>query len=231
MTQGKRILVIEDEPNIIDVIASYLEADGYEVTAVMCGEAGLRLHAEQPFDLILLDLMLPGISGEETCKRLRATSRVSLIMLTACSTEQAKIKGLALGADDYITKPFSPRELVARVGAVLRRASPESLLAEQFHLTEQLVLDDRTKEVRRNGEVLNVTPTEFKILHTLVQHPKRTFSRSELIERVLGYDFEGEERVIDTHVKNLRKKIEEDPKNPQLVVAVYGVGYRLGDLV
>ncbi|MBL0385574.1 response regulator transcription factor [Tumebacillus sp. ITR2] len=231
MTPKKRILIIEDESKIVDVIRSYLEINGYDVSAAENGEEGLRLHADQPFDLIILDLMLPGISGEETCKRLRTMSRVSIIMLTARSSEQDKIAGLGLGADDYMTKPFSPKELVARVAAVLRRATQDDLLAEQFYLTDQLVLDNRTKEVRRNGETLNITPTEFKILYTLLQHPKRSFSRSELIEKVFGFDFEGEDRVIDTHVKNLRKKIEDDPKNPQIVIAVYGVGYRLGDNV
>nr|WP_236587718.1 response regulator transcription factor [Tumebacillus amylolyticus] len=224
-------MIIEDESKIVDVIRSYLEINGYDVSAAENGEEGLRLHADQPFDLIILDLMLPGISGEETCKRLRTMSRVSIIMLTARSSEQDKIAGLGLGADDYMTKPFSPKELVARVAAVLRRATQDDLLAEQFYLTDQLVLDNRTKEVRRNGETLNITPTEFKILYTLLQHPKRSFSRSELIEKVFGFDFEGEDRVIDTHVKNLRKKIEDDPKNPQIVIAVYGVGYRLGDNV
>ncbi|MFC4767016.1 winged helix-turn-helix domain-containing protein [Effusibacillus consociatus] len=152
--------------------------------------------------------MLPGMSGEETCKQLRTSSRVNIIMLTAKSAEQDKIEGLYLGADDYVTKPFSPKELVARVAAVLRRSSEGELLAEQIHLPDGLTLDNRTKEIRRNGEKLGVTPTEFKILHTLAQYPKRTFSRAELIEKVFGYEFGGDERVIDTHIKNLRRKIE-----------------------
>lgn len=224
----KRILLIEDERRIAEVIVSYLERDGYEVQAVESGEEGIRLQEERPFDLILLDLMLPGLSGEETCKRLRAGSRVSIIMLTAKSAEQNKIEGLLLGADDYVTKPFSPKELVARVGAVLRRAQGDDLLAEQVYLPDGVMLDKRSLEVFRDGEKLAVTPKEYKILLTLAQYPKRTFTRSELVEKVLGYDFEGEERVIDTHVKNLRKKVERDPKSPRVIVSVYGVGYRLG---
>lgn len=225
----KRILIIEDEKKIAEVVQSYLEREGYEVHIVDSGEEGIHRHEETPYDLILLDLMLPGISGEETCKRLRSMSRVSIIMLTAKSAEQDKIEGLYLGADDYITKPFSPKELVARVVAVLRRTSEGELLAEQVHLPDGLVLDSRTREVRRGDERLSVTPTEFKILHTLAQYPQRSFSRTELIEKVFGYDFEGDERVIDTHVKNLRRKVETDPKNPKIVLAVHGVGYRLGN--
>lgn len=138
--------------------------------------------------------------------------------------------GLHLGADDYVTKPFSPKELVARVEAVLRRTSQEDLLTDEFWLSDTIVLDNRAKEIRRNGEKVAVTPTEFKLLHTFAQHPRRSFTRAELIEKAFGFDFAGEERVIDTHIKNLRRKIEDDPKDPRIVVSVYGVGYRLGDL-
>lgn len=223
-----RLLIIEDEIKIAEVVKSYLENEGYEVDIVDNGEEGILLHEKNPYDLILLDLMLPGISGEETCKRLRLLSRVSIIMLTAKSSEEDTIEGLRVGADDYVTKPFSPRELVARVAAVLRR-SQQDLLAEQVYLSDGLVIDNQSKEVHRNDRPIALTPTEFKILYTLVKNPKRAFSRSELIEKVFGYDFEGDERVIDTHIKNLRKKIEVDPKNPKIVLSVYGVGYRLGD--
>jgi DNA-binding response OmpR family regulator len=225
----KRILIVEDERNIAEVVRSYLEMEQYQVKIVDNGEDAIRLHHEHPFDLILLDLMLPGMQGEEICKALRRSSRVSIIMLSAKSSEDDKINGLHLGADDYVTKPFSPKELVARVAAVLRRASDAELLAEYLYLPGGVLLDDRMKEVRRQGEKLALTPTEYKLLHALAQHPKRTFSRSELVEKVFGFDFEGDERVIDTHVKNLRKKVEEDPKAPRIVVSVYGVGYRLGD--
>ncbi|WP_018130226.1 response regulator transcription factor [Effusibacillus pohliae] len=224
----RRILIIEDEQKIAEVVRSYLEREGYNVDIVDNGEEGIRLHEKRPYDLILLDLMLPGMSGEETCRRIRASSRVSIIMLTAKSAEENKIEGLQLGADDYITKPFSPKELVARVAAVLRRSSEGELLAEQLYLPDGLVLDRGNREVRRGEEKIRLTPTEFKILYTLAQNPQRSFRRAELIEKVFGYDFEGDERVIDTHVKNLRRKIESDPKNPKVVLAVYGVGYRLG---
>lgn len=226
----KKILVIEDEKKIADVIRSYLIHEGYEVDATDRGEEGIRMHQKHSYDLVILDLMLPGISGEETCKRLRLLSRVSIIMLTAKTSEKDILTGFDYGADDYVTKPFAPKELVARVKAVLRRLTNEELLANQIFLHGGLVIDVRSHVVRKNGEQIGLTPTEYKLLITLAANPKRTFSREELVEKVLGYDFEGDARAVDSHIKNLRKKIESDSKHPHIIVSVYGSGYRLGDV-
>lgn len=182
-----RILLIEDEAKIAEVIRSYLENEGYEVEDARTGEQGIRMHQTRPFDLILLDLMLPGMSGEDVCKQLRTESRVSIVMLTAKTSETSKVLGLNLGADDSITKPFSPKELVARVAAVLRRSATEELLAEKLFLPHGIVLDNSLKEIFKHEEKVNVTPAEYKILLTLSQHPKRTFTRSELIEKAICY--------------------------------------------
>ncbi len=226
----KKILVIEDEKKIADVIRSYLIHERYEVDVTDRGEEGLRMHQEHSYDLIILDLMLPGISGEETCKRLRLLSRVSIIMLTAKTSEKDILTGFDYGADDYVTKPFAPKELVARVKAVLRRLTNDELLANQIFLHDGLIIDCRSHVVRKNGEQIGLTPTEYKLLVILAANPKRTFSREDLVEKVLGYDFEGDARAVDSHIKNLRKKIESDPKHPHLIVSVYGSGYRLGDV-
>ncbi|GAX90217.1 response regulator transcription factor [Effusibacillus lacus] len=222
------ILIVEDEAKIAEVVRDYLQKDGYRVEITENGEQAVNRVLRGGIDLVLLDLMLPGMSGEEVCKRIRACSTVPVIMMTAKTAESDRIEGLSLGADDYVPKPFSPRELVARVKAVLRRTSDHELLADRIYLPGGIMVDDVSKQVFKHGEVVPLTPTEYKILALLARHPRRTFSRSDLVERILGFDYEGEERVIDTHVKNLRRKIEDDPKNPQIVVSVYGHGYRLG---
>ncbi|MFC4767092.1 response regulator [Effusibacillus consociatus] len=222
------ILIVEDERKIAEVVRDYLRNERYNVEITDCGERAVERVNRGDVDLVLLDLMLPGMSGEEVCKKIRRVSTVPIIMVTAKTAEPERIEGLSLGADDYIGKPFSPRELVARVKAVLRRTSDQQPLAERIYLRGEVVLDDAAKRILKKGETVPVTPTEYKILVLLARHPRRTFSRSELVEKIFGYDYEGDERVIDTHIKNLRRKIEDDPKSPQIVVSVYGHGYRLG---
>lgn len=223
-----RILLVEDEAKIAEVVQSYLEASDFEVIRVENGPDALRVYSDKMVELIILDLMLPGMSGEEVCRRIRASSRVPIIMMTAKAAEIDRIRGLGIGADDYITKPFSPKELVARVKAVLRRSTGD-VLADELHLAGGLVIDTIAQEVRQKGLVVSLTPSEYRILLTLARHPKRAFSRTELVERAMGFDFDGDDRSIDSHIKNLRKKIESDPKHPLYILSVYGVGYRLGD--
>jgi DNA-binding response OmpR family regulator len=223
----RRILVIEDDPKTVELVKLYLERDGCEVHAAYDGLNGLKKAREVSPDLVVLDLMLPGLDGMRVCRILREESGVPVIMLTARATEQDKLEGLDIGADDYMTKPFSPRELVARVRVVLRRAAADSLQAGPS-LVELagLRVDFMRHEVAVGDRQVHLTPTEFRILGALVREPGRVFSRSQLIEKVLGYDFEGSERTIDVHVLNLRRKIEPDSREGCLIRSVYGVGYR-----
>ncbi|MDY7040343.1 MAG: response regulator transcription factor [Chloroflexota bacterium] len=225
----RKVLVVDDNPKIVDLVRLYLEKDGYRVFVAYDGLEALELARQKRPDLIVLDLLLPELDGLDVCRILQAESEVPIIMLTAKTTEEDKLVGLELGADDYITKPFSPRELVARVRAVLRRAHKESLPGlEEIHFGD-LVIDRRCHEVRVRDEIVNLTPTEFRLLEVLAGEPERAFTRLELLDRVFGYDFEGFERTVDVHVKNLRKKIETDPKQPAYVKTVYGVGYKFSE--
>ncbi len=226
MATGKSgtLLIVEDEKKIADILALYLEREGFSVSDADRGEEAMRLLRE-PFDLIILDLMLPDMSGEELCKIIRETSDVPIIMLTAKSAEEDRVRGLGIGADDYVVKPFSPRELVARVKAHLRRTKkPENKLL-RFN-NALLTLDSDTMEVRKNGVQVVLTNTEFRILMILAEKPGRVLTRLQLINMVQGYDFEGYDRTIDAHVKNLRHKIEADHRNPVFIKTVYGVGYK-----
>ncbi|TCL70924.1 DNA-binding response OmpR family regulator [Hydrogenispora ethanolica] len=226
----RRILVVDDEPKIVEVVKSYLENSGYQVGEAAGGQQALDLFGRFHPSLVILDLMLPDIPGEEVCRRLRRISRVPIIMLTAKVDEADFLNGLQIGADDYVTKPFSPRQLVARVEAVLRRTDPDSLpLANLLSFRDgDLEIDSLTRVVRKNGAAVNLTPNEYKILLTLVKYPRKTFTREELVFMALGEDYDGFDRTIDTHIKNLRQKIESDPKNPGYVITVHGVGYRFG---
>jgi len=226
---GQRILIIDDERSVHDVARAYLERDGYEVLSAMGGRDGLALaQAVQPA-LVVLDLMLPDLSGEEVCAELRRDSDVAIVMLTAKSTEDDRIRGLDLGADDYLVKPFSPRELVARVRALLRRTTDRRLAAEPVLRFDEgrLCLDPERHQAVVHGQSVELTPSEFKLLLALARSPGRVFSRFELINRVQGHDYDGYERTIDAHVKNLRRKIEPDLSAPRYVQTVHGVGYRL----
>ncbi|MGM0711542.1 response regulator transcription factor [Brevibacillus parabrevis] len=219
------ILLVDDETQILEILTSYLQKDGYHVLTAMTGESAIQIADSAAVDCIILDLMLPDVSGEEVCRRIRKHSRVPILMLTAKSQEADRIHGLEIGADDYLIKPFSPRELVARVRAVMRRAGDYSALSDEF-AAGQLIISIRDKTIRKNNIALDVTPNEYRLLTTLARHPGRTWSRDELVREVLGYDFEGYDRTIDTHVKNLRQKIEDDPKQPVYIKTIYGLGYR-----
>jgi len=222
-----RILLVDDEKNISNVLKAYLQQEGFHVTTAINGLVALALFKENPYDLVLLDLMLPGLSGEEICQEIRKISATPIIMLTAKVEEEDRIQGLTLGADDYISKPFSPREVVARVKAVLRRTtSVTSLLADVITYDNGLTIDNSHHEIRLGEEVISLTPTEFKILGAIAKYPGRVYSRGQLVEIVQGHDFGGDERVIDAHIKKLRQKIEKVPSDPKIVLTVYGVGYK-----
>ncbi len=223
------MVVVDDEPSVQDVVRAYLEKDGYHVFVAGTGTDGLALAERVKPGLIVLDLMLPDIPGEEIARDVRSRSDVPILMLTAKASEDERVDGLALGADDYLVKPFSPRELVARVRAILRRTQgTETPLVATLSFDEgALEIDTVAHEVRRDGDLVDLTPNEYKLLVTLARYPGRVYSRFELINHVQGYDYEGYERTIDAHVKNLRKKIELDPKQPRYVETVFGTGYRL----
>jgi len=226
MDTGKKesILIIEDEKKISEIVKAYLEKDGFRVRVAENGSDALSLFKEGP-DLVVLDLMLPDMPGEELCGLIRETSEVPIIMLTAKSGEEDRIKGLGIGADDYIVKPFSPRELVARVKAHLRRAGKTKKRLLSFN-SGSLRIDMERHEVLSHGNNLQLTLTEFKILTSLAENPGRILSRNQIVNLVQGYDFEGYDRTIDAHVKNLRHKIEKDSKSPEFIQTVYGVGYK-----
>ena len=220
------ILVVEDEKKIAELVRLYLESDGYRVLVAYDGQRALELARQGRPDLILLDLLLPGMDGLDVCRILQAESRIPIIMLTAKTTDEDKLIGLGLGADDYITKPFNPREVLARVRAVLRRAHGEAAPGPLEMRFADLVIDRRRHEVIVRSEPAHLTPTEFRLLEALAADPGKAFTRTELLDMVFGYDFEGFERTVDAHVKNLRKKIEPDPRQPSYVETVHGVGYR-----
>ena len=222
-----KILVVEDDVKTANLIRLYLRQAGYEVETAHEGYTGLDMARNMEPDLVVLDLMLPHLTGVDICRLLRSESNVPIIILTAKSTEDDVLRGLELGADDYITKPFSPREVVARVKTVLRRVRDHS----PDHNREEmdfgdLVIDIKRHEVRIDETVVHLTPKEFKLLETLAREPGRAFTRMELVERAFGYDYEGLERTVDAHVMNLRKKIERDHTSPTFIETVYGVGYR-----
>jgi DNA-binding response OmpR family regulator len=227
MSLPKKILVVDDEQKIVDVVKSYLEHSGYEVYTALNGNQAMAAFEKTEPALIILDLMLPDISGEEICKNIRKKSEVPIIMLTARADEENILKGLEIGADDYILKPFSPRQLVARVAAVLRRAHESPAPVVNVIELEDIVVDDMKHEVKKKEEIINLTPNEYKIFFTMLKYPNKTFTREELITMALGDDFEGFDRTVDTHIKNLRQKIEDDPRNPRYLQTVHGIGYRL----
>lgn len=240
---NEKILVVDDEITLLEVVKDYLKKENYNVYTAISGSEAIKLFKTIKPDFIILDLMLPDISGEDVCRHVRKISEVPILMLTAKSSEDDRIEGLVLGADDYLTKPFSPRELVMRVKAILRRTKgnfntssnpsgtvlfgvpqKEPYLDKTNH--PSIEIDKNEHVVKKNGEVINITPNEYKILLTLAENPNRTFSRNQLINAALGYDYLGYDRTIDTHIKNLRQKIEDDYKDPQFIVTVYGVGYK-----
>lgn len=223
-----KILVVDDETTLLNTVRAYLEQEGYAVQTAVNGRSALQQFATFHPDLIVLDIMLPEVDGLEVLRQLRQQSDVYVIMLTAKSDETDKIIGLGLGADDYVTKPFSPRELVARIKAALRRVggqgSPKTELT-----TTQLRLDPSAHMAWKNERLLDLTPLEFELLHVLMRHHGRVLSREQLIEQVWGYDYFGDDRVVDVHIGRLRKKLEDDPTHPSLIATVWGAGYRLED--
>ena len=225
---NKKIVVVDDDPSVQEVVRAYLERDGYLVYVAGTAAEGLAIAERVKPGLLVLDLMLPDRSGEDVAREIRERSDLPILMLTAKASEDERVDGLALGADDYLTKPFSPRELVARVRAVLRRTQDtETPLVDVLTFDDgALEIDTVAHEVRRDGEPVELTPNEYKLLQTLARYPSRVYSRFELIHHVQGYEYDGYERTIDAHVKNLRKKIEPDPKHPRYVETVFGTGYR-----
>jgi two-component system alkaline phosphatase synthesis response regulator PhoP len=218
------ILIVDDEPQISAVLSAYLTNSGYRTVTAQDGKTAINLFEEKHPALILLDINLPGRDGLDVCQTIRQDSDIPIILLTARSEEDDKLAGLELGADDYIVKPFSPREVVARVKTVLRRSGAGS--ESQVIKSDRLEIDPTQHTVLRDGQPIELTPTEFDLLVILAQNPRRVFSRLQLLEKTQGTAFEGYERTIDAHIKNLRLKLEPDPRNPTLIHTVFGVGYK-----
>jgi len=226
----KTILIVDDEPKIVEVVKSYLENSGYNIYEAYNGKQALEIFEKVSPSLVVLDLMLPDMTGEEICRTLRMKSRVPIIMLTAKIEEKDILNGLDIGADDYMTKPFSPRQLVARINALLRRTKEngEPLADILSYYDADLIVDYKNHSVKKGGADVNLTPNEYKILLAMAEYPNKAFTRDELISIVIGEDFEGFDRTIDTHIKNIRQKIETDPKNPKYILTLHGIGYRFG---
>ena len=223
---GKRILVVDDDAKTVELVKLYLNRDGYKVLVAYNGTEALRLAREVRPDLVVLDLMLPGMDGLEVCSALRAESDVPIIMLTAKTSEQDRLSGLDLGADDYVTKPFSPKELAARVRAVLRRLPEDALQRGPAEITHgDLRINFLKHEVYITNKPVRLTPVEFRLLGVLIKESGRTFSRAQLVDRVYGFDFDGFDRTVDVHIRNLRRKLETDPDHPQYIRTIYGAGY------
>jgi DNA-binding response OmpR family regulator len=220
-----KILVVDDEPTIREIVVSYLERDGFKTLEAADGNRARELLEADPPDLVVLDVMLPGTDGLELCRWIRSRSRLPVIMLTARGEESDRIVGLELGADDYVTKPFSPRELAARVRTVLRRAETD-VVAQESLSYDGLIVDSATREVTRDGNPLRLTAREFDLLWFLASHPRRVFSREHLMRRVWGYSAALDTGTVTVHMRRLREKIEEDPSHPRHLETVWGVGYR-----
>ena len=220
----RRVLVVDDEPHIRDVLRGYLEADGFAVVEAADGASAVRLVRDERPDLVLLDVMLPGVDGLEVLRQVRAFSDVYVILVTARAEEVDKLVGLGVGADDYVTKPFSTREVTARVKAVLRRERASH--GDDLLRYEGLTIDRAGREVARSGRAVPLSTLEFDLLTAMARAPGRVFSRRQLLEQVWGYDFFGDERVVDVHIRNLRARLGDDATDPKLIVTVRGVGYK-----
>jgi DNA-binding response OmpR family regulator len=226
----KKVLVVDDEVKISEVIQSFLESKDYTVFTAENGAQAFSIFEREAISFVILDHMLPDISGEEICVRLRKRSRVPILMLTAKVEEEDLLKGLEIGADDYLTKPFRLKELHARMEAILRRSSDDltPLFRRMSFHDGDLEVDFGSRSVKKRGNEVNLTPNEFKILAALVKYPSKVFTRDELISTALGDDFEGYDRSVDSHIKNLRQKIENDSKSPEYILTIHGVGYKFG---
>ncbi len=225
----RQVLIVDDEAHIRDVLARYLEAEGFRVIEASDGVSALQIIEKHSIDLIVLDLLLPGMDGHEVCQRIRATSAIPIIMLTARTEEEDKLAGFAVGADDYVTKPFSPREVVVRVQAVLRRSDavsvPAMVLDGALH-SAGLVIQPVLRRVEREGQPLDITAKEFDLLYFLARHPNQVFTRQQLLDQVWGYDFYGDASTVTVHMRRLREKVESDPSMPVHLQTVWGVGYK-----
>ena len=224
-----KILIVDDDDNICQLLNLYLIKEGYRTHICNNGKAAVKQLAEEDFNVVLLDIMMPGIDGFELCVRMRQMMDIPVIFLSAKDEEADQVVGFTLGADDYVTKPFKPRELVARARALLRRVHADSEPQREVLEFGELTIDVSGHKVLVSGEEIDLTASEFKLLTTLSRYPGRVYSRMELVEKVLGYDFEGYERTIDSHVKNLRAKIGDNPRSPKWLHTVHGVGYRFED--
>ena len=232
MDKKQRVLVVDDEAKLLEVVTSFLKADGYEVFTADLGQKALTLFDNCHPDLVILDIMLPDIQGDELCKAIRKKSRVPIIMLTARIDDENQVKCLDLGADDYVTKPFSPRALMGRVRAVMRRVSNDDQIVAgllSYHEGE-MEINSVSREVFLNTAAVPLTPAEYKLLLLFCKNPKKVFTREELIFSIYGYDYDGNDRAIDTHIKNLRQKVEKDTRNPKYVLTVHGIGYKFGGI-
>ncbi|MDR1287924.1 MAG: response regulator transcription factor [Treponema sp.] len=227
MKEKETVLIVDDEPKILELVKSYLVMNGYTALCAANGREGIKLFEEHHVSLILLDLMLPDFSGEEFCKKVRQVSDIPIIMITAKVDENSIIQGLNIGADDYVTKPFSPRQLMARVKAALRRNSGGGLTA-QCLVYDDLTVDTEKRQASRNGENIILTRDEYNILALLMSRQEKIFTREEILETVKGGDYDGFDRSVDSTVKRLRSKIGDDPKTPKYIVTIYGMGYRFG---
>jgi DNA-binding response OmpR family regulator len=229
-TKSKNILAVDDEPKILEVVTAVMESRGFTVIPAKNGRWALEIFERENISLVLLDLMLPDISGEDVCRAIRKKSRVPIIMLTAKIEEDDMLEGLELGADDYIRKPFSLKELAARVEVALRRSADDlvPLTKKNSFRNGDLTVDFEKSLVKKKGADAALTPSEMKILSSLIKYPGKVFTRAELIEIALGDEFEGYDRAVDNHVKNLRQKIEDDSKNPTYILTIHGIGYKFG---
>tara|TARA_B100000315_G_scaffold240855_1_gene261077 strand:- start:225 stop:914 length:690 start_codon:yes stop_codon:yes gene_type:complete len=227
---SSKVLIVEDDSDTVKLVGLYLQRDGHKVLTATDGLEGLKLAREARPDLVVLDLMLPSMNGLDVCRALREESDVAIVMLTARVEEQDRLVGLDLGADDYVTKPFSPKELAARVRAVLRRTAREAMERGPKELDYGTIkVDLRRRDVHVAATKVRLTPTEFRLLAMLIREPGRTFTREQIIDRVFGFDFDGFDRTVDAHVANLRRKLEAEQEEDRYVHTIYGVGYRFGD--
>lgn len=229
MHMSKSILVVDDEVKIVEVLKSYLEKSGYAVFSAYNGKDAMQMFEEIKPSVVILDLMLPDIPGEILCASFKSRSRVPVLMLTAKADEENILYGFSIGADDYVVKPFSPRQVVARIDALVRRGIEDDENSKVLHFNQDdLIVNTDSYEVKKRSRQINLTPYEFKLLTTLARHPRKVFTREELISVALGEAFDGFDRTIDSHIKNLRLKIETDSKTPQYILTVHGIGYKFG---
>ncbi|HCX05028.1 MAG TPA: DNA-binding response regulator [Clostridiales bacterium] len=223
----KKILVIEDEEKVLEIVKNYLNKEGFDPIVSSKGIEGLDMFFEYSPDLVVLDLMLPDMTGEEICKKIKSESDTPVIMLTAKSTVDERIKGLSLGADDYLIKPFSPRELMMRIKVILKRYGSSNSLEDSLSFNNRdLVIDKKGKIVFKENMEISLTPAEYKLLSYMAENKNINLSRNIIIQKVFGIEYDGYDRTIDAHIKNIRKKIEKDPKNPIYIITVFGLGYR-----